>query len=150
MAVTIFSSELGHCSDLDQAPVTLVSGWSSWVLWVNPLSVILVTDGRRKDGPRVSPLPSLTAITTSDVISYSRGGGRDSNWNSDDSFLYSENVAELFSSMSPMLHFNLFYHHIWFDQDPVETGQPKINNVTRFRCHIFVNGRCHSRLWFKQ
>ena len=75
---------------------------------MNPLSVILVTDGRRKDGPRVSPLSSLTAITTSDVISYSRGGGWDSNWNSDDSFLYSENVAELLSTVPCLLYFNLF------------------------------------------
>ena len=60
-----------------------------WTLWVRSSS--LMSWGRMD--PLLSPHSSLTAITTSDVISYSRGGGWDSNWNSDDSFLYSENVA---------------------------------------------------------
>ena len=63
-------------------------------------------DGRMDTGQTVSH-SSLTALTTSDVISY-REGGRDSNWNSDDSFLYSENVVELLSTVPCLLYFNLF------------------------------------------
>ena len=95
-------------------PWSWVPGWSSWVLWtVNPLSVILIIwwGGRMDRSVSSSLLSNGSNDFWCDQLQPGRRVGLE-NWNSDDSFLYSENVPELFSS--PPVCLNSIYSIITF------------------------------------